>query len=396
MKPSLKLLFLAPLLACACSVLNLGLYNSPPYEYPEGEKAAKALAAPYGSAAGSREVLAGLPSDLSAFRIFDFSKENVRPPFGQRSSPLVVGDFCLFGNSNAEVRAISLADGRTLWQNKAQGAIYSTPVYAGGNAVFADDAGFVTAFSLQGEIKWGVALGYPAVADLLSDGEKIFILSADQKIYCLKAADGSPLWQYSARAPRENRLWRASSIALGDGLYVGTSEGYVIKIDPNDGAMIWRSKVAEKGLMPDICAGPAVDGSVVYAGAEDGPLAALEASTGKILWSKEGKASCGVAVSGQKLIFGGRDGSITALSKADGAALWKSAPEAGKAPSFVMAAGGEVLAGYFDGPLYALEMETGKVSRSYSTGSGIGAMPWLGGEGAVIHSNAGKIHLLGR
>jgi outer membrane protein assembly factor BamB len=82
---------------------------------------------------------------------------------------------------------------------------------------------------------------------------------------------------------------------------------------------------------------PTVDGDRVYALGGDGDLSALDARTGKIIWTKNvlkefggSNITWGISESplvlGNKLLVnpGGRNASIVALNKADGSVIWKS------------------------------------------------------------------------
>ena len=82
---------------------------------------------------------------------------------------------------------------------------------------------------------------------------------------------------------------------------------------------------------------PTIDGDRIYALGGNGDLSALDARTGKVVWSKNvlkefggSNITWGISESplvlGNKVLVnaGGRDASIVALNKADGSVIWKS------------------------------------------------------------------------
>jgi outer membrane protein assembly factor BamB len=65
---------------------------------------------------------------------------------------------------------------------------------------------------------------------------------------------------------------------------------------------------------------PAVSGQVVYVGADDNAMHAVDASTGNALWSYEtaDNVTSSLAVQGDTIFFGSWDGTVYALSAGDG------------------------------------------------------------------------------
>ncbi|MEN3326062.1 MAG: outer membrane protein assembly factor BamB [Acidobacteriota bacterium] len=152
-------------------------------------------------------------------------------------------------------------------------------------------------------------------------------------------ADGPPL------------VWKAtgagngySSFSISDGkLYTMGLRGdreFVIAFDVTTGKEAWATAHGsafrnDRGNGPR--GTPTVDGNRVYALGGNGDLSALDARTGKIVWSKNVLAEFGGSniqwgisesplVLGNKVLVnpGGPGASIVALNKADGSVIWKS------------------------------------------------------------------------
>lgn len=146
-------------------------------------------------------------------------------------------------------------------------------------------------------------------------------------------------------------VWKAagagrgySSFAISKGrLYTLGLRGdkeYVIAFDAATGKEVWATTHGgafrnDRGDGPR--GTPTVDGDRVYSLGGDGDLSAVDAKTGKLLWSKNvlrefggTNITWGISESplvlGEKVIVnaGGRDASIVALNKADGSVIWKS------------------------------------------------------------------------
>ena len=104
---------------------------------------------------------------------------------------------------------------------------------------------------------------------------------------------------------------------------------------------------------------PAVVNNVVYIGSDDYSLYALNATTGKKLWSfpTGDYVSTSAAVANGVVYFGSFDNKVYALNASTGAKLWMHA--CGNAWSELVVAGGVVYFGSTDGYIYALNASTG-------------------------------------
>ncbi|HET6974134.1 MAG TPA: PQQ-binding-like beta-propeller repeat protein [Pyrinomonadaceae bacterium] len=157
------------------------------------------------------------------------------------------------------------------------------------------------------------------------------------------------LKQWPAEGPP--LVWKASgagsgysSFSISDGkLYTMGLRGdreYVIAFDVATGKEAWATAHGsafrnDRGNGPR--GTPTVDGDRVYALGGNGDLSALEARTGKIIWSKNvlkefGGSNIQWGISESPLVLGnkvlvnpgGPGASIVALNKADGSLIWKS------------------------------------------------------------------------
>jgi outer membrane protein assembly factor BamB len=152
-------------------------------------------------------------------------------------------------------------------------------------------------------------------------------------------ADGPPLVWKAAGA---GRGYSSFSIANGK-LYTMGLRGdreYVVAFDVATGKEAWATPHGsafrnDRGDGPR--GTPTIDGDRVYALGGNGDLSALDARTGKIVWSKNvlqefggSNITWGISESplvlGNKILVnpGGPGASIVALNKADGSLIWKS------------------------------------------------------------------------
>jgi polyvinyl alcohol dehydrogenase (cytochrome) len=132
-------------------------------------------------------------------------------------------------------------------------------------------------------------------------------------------------------------------------LLAGQKSGFVYALDPDrEGALIWKAKPGRGGIMGGVHWGMTTDGAILYAPISDlsvypkdahlpaqSGMHALEAATGKSVWSHVLPDTCGAttwrcspgisaaATLAPGLILGGSlDGMLRAFSTTDGAILW--------------------------------------------------------------------------
>ena len=159
----------------------------------------------------------------------------------------------------------------------------------------------------------------------------------------------------------------------------------VLCLNESDGAILWKHEY-DCPYTVSYAAGPratpvVAEGKVYTLGAE-GNLLCLDATNGRVLWSRDFKKDFGARtpvwgfaghplLDGQKLIclVGGEDSLAVAFDKATGKELWRalSAREPGYCPPTIISAGGtRQLIIWHPESVNSLDPETGKVHWSHS------------------------------
>ncbi len=171
------------------------------------------------------------------------------------------------------------------------------------------------------------------------------------------------------------RLWTAKlggdaeflRIALGpvgDGnrIYAAGRNGNVWAFDPESGKTRWRAD-----LDIELLAGPGVGGGLVAVVAADGVVIALDAATGDERWRSDigGESLSRPAISDDAVIVQTVDNRLRALESFDGSERWEvlqSMPaltlRGSASPQIV---GSSVVAGFDNGRLAAIDIETGDI-----------------------------------
>ena len=143
----------------------------------------------------------------------------------------------------------------------------------------------------------------------------------------------------------------------------------------------------------EVRSSPMVHNGVLYIGAYDNNLYALDASSGRFLWKypTEGGICVTPCAENGKLLFGSEDQIFYALSERTGRITW-SCPTDGRIRSSAMAAYGHVFFGSDDGRLYGANIDSGRVIWKFQAGGSIRCRPLLVEEIIVFVSEDAQIY----
>ena len=266
------------------------------------------------------------------------------------SSPAVSGDAVYIGDLGGVVHAVSVRDGKPLWTFKTGGEIKASPVVADGVVLIGSyDTHLYAIDARTGKPRWDlVTKGMVHATAGVRDG-MTFVTGCDALFRAIRIADGKEVFQIETGA-----YTAASPLLAGDRAYVGTFNAEVLAIDLTRRAVVWRYS-QEDTEFP------------YYSSA---------------------------ALDGNRLILGGRDKLVHAIDATSGKRLWTFAARA-RVDSSPVVAGGRVYVGSGDGRLYVLDSASGKKLWEFDTGAGIAASPAIAGGRVVIGAEDGRVYVFG-
>lgn len=292
----------------------------------------------------------------------------------------------MFGRDAARTAAVATRrvgpPFRRLWVAGGRSLIEFPPALAYGRLYYADGGGRVYAVSARtGSRAWrydahrSVAAS-PAVGAyahgtvyesflnrLRSPGKD----PEDGEVVALAAGTGRVRWVAHVGASE------TSPLLAGGRVYVGGWDGVVDALDARTGRRIWtyRTGGAVKG-------GLAAAGGVVYAGSYDGHLYALDGATGRLVWRAAGQPGllghgtfyATPAVAYGRVYVGSTDGRVYSFGARSGRLRW-SHRTGGYVYGSAAVWDGLVLVGSYDHGLYAFDAATGDERWRFDAGGPI-------------------------
>lgn len=215
------------------------------------------------------------------------------------AQPIVAGGRIFVMDGRTRVIALDAATGKEYWHIDLHSGIEDAE-FVGGGIAYAGGRLFVSTpyakvFALDpasGKILWTQTLANPMRAAPTVSGDRVYVLSVDNTLEALSAADGSKLWSHSGIQEQSTILGGASPAAAQDIVVVAYSSGEVYAIREVNGRALWSDTVANISPadpmtnLADIRAFPIIEGEQVIAFGHSGRIAALSLQTGRRLWSQ--------------------------------------------------------------------------------------------------------------
>jgi outer membrane protein assembly factor BamB len=200
------------------------------------------------------------------------------------------------------------------------------PVLAGRFVVIVDNAGRIQAFDRAGRKKWTHDPKSLSASRPAGDDKFVYAATAKGKILKLKAASGRLV-----RSGDVGERVTSPLVLFADGqkrerLLAGTLSGRLVCLDAERLAAVWTSEAAKDMIQSR----PLVVGGKVVYGSWDARLHAVEAGTGRALWSWTendniyyAPAGCGPVSDGSRVFVCSPDGNVSAVDLATGKTVWR-------------------------------------------------------------------------
>jgi outer membrane protein assembly factor BamB len=319
---------------------------------------------------------------------------------GEVAFPLdvrVVDNKAYVAGGNGVVAAIDAQTGADLWRTSLD-----TPLSAGVGSDGRYAAVVTRANELvvldAGKVAWRQKLKALTLTAPLVAGARVFTVSSDRTVNAFDAASGQRLWQQS-KAGEALVLGQAGLLtAVGDTLLVGLG-GRVSGLNPANGTARWETAVVsargtnEVERLVDVVAGASRVGNQVCVRSFQYALACIDASTGRLLWSKPASGATGVSGDGSMLLGSEGDGRLSAWNRNDGEKLWTIERYRFRVLSAPLLAGRSFVVGDDSGNLHFLSKDDGSALNRLTTDeSGIAVAPVLSGKTLLAVSRRGSIY----
>ncbi|MGE4481919.1 PQQ-binding-like beta-propeller repeat protein [Acidocella sp.] len=254
------------------------------------------------------------------------------------ASPLVSGGHVFTMDADAHIRALSLADGTTLWRTDTRPKHASNQNIGGGIAFEAGkiyaSTGYGEALALDadsGKILWRQPLDFAARSAPLVANGLVAIVCQNDLLLTFDMQSGTPGWRFTGAVgtPPMTAASVTGAPAFADGILVaGFSTGLLAAIDSMSGTPVWEQSLAAgfgqaSSLdLSDVVAAPVIASGVVYGINIGGAFMAVDLHSGAKVWTHQATGSQPPAASGGFLFLLDASQTLFAVHADDGLVSW--------------------------------------------------------------------------
>lgn len=208
------------------------------------------------------------------------------------SSPVVADGAVFVGGNDSILHVLDLDNGKEKWSFRTKGQIRSAVclspewVYLNGGdgnlyALDKKDGRVIWTFKTKGERKYDFADYFHSTPVLQNDA--VYFGSGDGYFYSVRASNGQLLWKF-----KTGDVNHGTAAISGDGLFFGSFDGFVYALNKANGSLLWKFKTVGHRIFPkgEVQGSPTVFDSIVFVGARDFNVYALDMKKGYCRWNK--------------------------------------------------------------------------------------------------------------
>jgi len=288
-------------------------------------------------------------------------------------SPMIEAGYAYAASSTGELIKLDVTSGKQEWRiNVAENL--SGGVGVGGSLVMVGTPkGVVYAYDLAGKLQWKSKLSSEILsAPRYFDGI-VIVRTGDSRIYGINANDGSRKWVYDRTSPALTLRSSAGLVVDSGAVYAGFGGGKLVSVRADNGKLLWEASVAQpKGVteierIADITSLPIVDGPLVYAVAYQGRIAAVDRTSGRVVWNRDISSLSGLSVEDGRIFVAHTAGSIYALDYTTGKSFWRQAALKNRQLTAPVPMGNLTAVGDLEGYVHFLSRDDGALASRIKT-----------------------------
>jgi len=249
-----------------------------------------------------------------------------------RLRPLLIGNRVYSIDTGGTIVGIDADKGRKLWKFDTDLAPITGLAGNGQILIATSQDGDIIAYRESDdelELVWKTRVVSEIRATPLIDNDQVFVRSVDGKLRSLAIADGSEQWVVSRRVPALSLTGNSKPLVHGELVLAGFDDGKLIAYDRANGKIRWESTISVPGGRTEIERLVDVDGNfvvsdgVIYVASFQGRLAAIQAVSGDLLWSREFSTYQPIAIDDDALYLSADNSHIWSIDRRTGTAFWK-------------------------------------------------------------------------
>jgi outer membrane protein assembly factor BamB len=343
--------------------------------------------------------LTEITPSVSVTRLWTASAGKGEGLIGAMQAPAIADGRVYAAAVRGGVHAFDLKTGASIWHYESKLALSGGPGVGDGLVVAGSLDGDVIALdAATGAEKWKAKVGNEIIAAPMIGQGMVFVHSNDGRVTAFDETNGERRWFWSHEVPALAVRGNAAPV-LGPGyVFIGNDDGTISALAVSDGRPLWEQTVAEATgrteleRMADVDGTPVLDDTTLYASSYKKQTVAIDAPSGRPVWSHDAGGAGKVAVSSDHVVVSGTSGTVWGLDKSSGAGLWQQDALARRNVTGPAIQGDYAVVGDFEGYLHWLKLSDGAFAARMRAGKdALRAAPVVSDGILVTEDTGGRI-----
>lgn len=322
---------------------------------------------------------------------------------GVRQHPAVADGRVYAAAVEGGVRAFDLRTGKAVWHYESDLLLGGGPGAGDGLVVIGGMEGDVIALdAATGAEKWKAKVSNEVIAAPAIGNGMVFVRANDGRISAFDAATGERRWFWVKELPVLTVRGNGTPTVGPGYLFVGNDDGTVTALSMSDGSELWTQTVgqaegrSELERMADVDGSPVLDGTTLYATSYKNETLAIDAPSGRPMWSKDNGGFGGLGLGPDRVVVADPGGTVWGLDRASGSAMWQQAGLVRRNLTAPAVQGEYAVVGDFDGYVHWLKLSDGTfAARARVGGDPVVAQPVVADGVLIVQNSEGEITAFG-
>lgn len=316
--------------------------------------------------------------------------------------PALQGGRLYVADTEGLVVALNAGTGKVEWQRETGLPFSGGPEVDARHIILGSSDGDLVALSVRdGTALWNARVNSEILSVPRIAGSTVVVHTLDDSVYAFDVATGDQIWKFSFPAPILTLRGSSTPLIVGDSAIVGISGGKLVNLELATGLPLWETTVSpphgrsELERIADIDADPVIVDGIVYVATYNGDLAAIDLTSGAVLWRRELSAYSGLTAAAGMLYVTDSNDVVWAATPVDGTGTWKQEALRYRHLTAPAVLGNLVAVGDLEGYVHWLDRRDGRVVAQIEVADGpITARPLVAGGRLYVYGSDGTVAAL--
>lgn len=283
--------------------------------------------------------------------------------------PVEIDGVIYIAEPEGRVAAHKASDGSLVWEVFLEKTV-SGGVGKSADAILlgTDDAEVIAIDKNTGKIQWSHKVTSEILSAPLLKDKMAITYSGDGVISAINVETGERLWANRNTVPSLSLRGTGKPLISGNSLIAGLANGKVIALDIRNGKKLWESTIAvakgrsELQRIVDLDSDIRIADGVIYVASYQGRLAAIDESSGRIIWVRDLSSYQSLEIGNAELYLTDNQSQVWAVDRKTGATLWRQDKLKGRMLTSPVVQANYLAIGDYQGFIHWLNREDGDLA----------------------------------